>query len=146
MPVKPQNFQNHVRFIPTYHLVLSLLLLANLGYWVLMSGRHGLSGLRLDGLIVAAALLLLFFHARQFALTVQDRVIRLEMRLRLERLLPPELMARFGDLTPAQLVALRFAGDGELPDLVSRVLAGGFESTVDIKKAIRDWQPDWLRA
>jgi hypothetical protein len=95
---------------------------------------------------VALALLIFFFYARQFALTVQDRVIRLEMKLRLERLLPAEWTARFGELTPEQLVALRFAGDGELPELIRRVLAGEFKSAVEIKKQIHDWQPDWLRA
>jgi len=146
MPTRPQNLENHVRFVPMYHGVLALLLLGNLGYRIEMLRRYGLGGLRLDGLAVALALLLLFFYARQFAVTVQDRVIRLEMRLRLERLLPPDLMGRFAELTPPQLVALRFAGDGELPDLVRRVLAGELRSRMDIKKQIKEWQADWLRA
>jgi hypothetical protein len=145
MPVKPQNLENHARYVPMYHLVLTLLLLANLGYWVWVMLK-GFNGLRLSGLLVALALFILFFYARQFALTVQDRLIRLELRLRMERLLPADLMSRFGELEPQQLVALRFAGDGELADLTRRVLAGELRSNAAIKKQIKDWQADWLRA
>jgi hypothetical protein len=145
MPAKPQNLENHVRFVPLYHLVLTLLLLVNLVLQV-QALFVGYTGLRLAGLCVALALPLLFFYARQFAVTVQDRVIRLEMRLRMERLLPVELMNRFDEFEPQQLVALRFAGDGELPDLARRVLAGEFRSNTQIKQQIKDWQADWLRA
>jgi hypothetical protein len=145
MPVKPQSLENHVRFVPLYHLLLTLLLLVNLGFWVRVSFL-GFTGLRLAGLCVALALFLLFFYARQFAVTVQDRVIRLEMRLRMERLLPADLAGRFGEFEPQQLVALRFAGDGELPDLARRVLAGELRTNPQIKKQIKDWQADWLRA
>ena len=144
MPVKPQSLENHVRYVPLYHLVLTLLLLANLGYWVRVS-LLGLTGLRVAGLCVALALFLLFFYARQFALVVQDRVIRLEMRLRMERLLPADLAGRFGELEPQQLVALRFAGDGELAGLTRRVLAGELRTNPQIKRQIKDWQADWLR-
>jgi hypothetical protein len=145
MPVKPQSLENHVRFVPPYHLVLTLLLLVNLAYWVRVS-LLGFTGLRLAGLCVAVGLFLLFFYARQFAVTVQDRVIRLEMRLRLERLLPADLAGRIGELATDQLVALRFAGDGELAGLTRRVLAGELRSRSQIKKEIKDWQADWLRA
>jgi len=145
MPARPQNLQNHVRFVPLYHILLSLLLLVNLGYWV-RELLTGFTAFRLVGLLVAVALCILFFYARQFALTVQDRVIRLEMRLRMERLLPADLMSRFGELEPRQLVALRFAGDGELPELTRRVLAGELVSDSAIKRQIKDWQADWLRA
>lgn len=145
MPVKPQNLQNHIRYVPLYHLVLTLLLLANLAFWVRVS-LLGFTGQRLAGLCVAVGLFILFFYARQFAVTVQDRVIRLEMRLRMERLLPAELMGRFGELEPQQLVALRFAGDGELTELTRRVLAGELRTNAQIKRQIKDWQADWLRA
>ena len=145
MPVKPQSLENHVRFVPLYHLALTLLLLVNLGFWVRVS-LLGFTGLRLAGLCVALALFLLFFYARQFAVTVQDRVIRLEMRLRMERLLPADLVGRFGEFELQQLVALRFAGDGELADLARRVLAGELRSNAQIKQQIKDWQADWLRA
>lgn len=145
MPAKPQNLANHARYVPLYHLVLTLLLLVNLAFWVRVS-LLAFTGQRLAGLCVAVALFILFFYARQFALTVQDRVIRLEMRLRMERLLPADLMGRFSELEPQQLVALRFAGDGELPELTRRVLAGELRSNSQIKKQIKDWQADWLRA
>jgi len=145
MPAKPQNLANHVRFVPLYHGLLTLLLLVNLAFWVAVMFK-GFTGLRLAGLSVAVALFLLFFFARQFAVTVQDRVIRLEMRLRMERLLPADLVGRFGEFEPQQLVALRFAGDGELPDLAKRVLSGELRTNPQIKKQIKDWQADWLRA
>jgi hypothetical protein len=145
MPARRQNLENHVRFVPLYHLVLTLLLLVNLAYWVRVS-LLGLTGLRVAGLCVALGLFLLFFYARQFALVVQDRVIRLEMRLRMERLLPADLTGRFSEPEPQQLVALRFAGDGELPELTRRVLAGELRSNSQIKQQIKDWQADWLRA
>ena len=78
--------------------------------------------------------------------TVQDRVIRLEMRMRLAELLPPDLKGRIRDLTPRQLVALRFAGDAEMAALVRDVLDGKLTSGKAIKESIRDWQGDFLRA
>jgi len=80
------------------------------------------------------------------ALKVQDRVIRLEMRLRLSEVLPADLKGRIPELTTRQLVGLRFASDAELPDLVRRVLAGSLANPTDIKKAVAHWQGDYLRA
>jgi hypothetical protein len=80
------------------------------------------------------------------ALTVQDRLIRLEMRLRLRDVLPADLQPRISELTARQLVGLRFASDAELPELVRRVLTGSLGSTADIKKAVTHWQGDYLRA
>jgi hypothetical protein len=76
---------------------------------------------------------------------VQDRVIRLEMTNRLERILPADLRARIGELSPGQLIALRFASDAELPELTRVVLTEGLRGRNDIKKKIRDWQPDHMR-
>jgi hypothetical protein len=77
---------------------------------------------------------------------VQDRVIRLEMRLRLRQVLPTELHGRINDLTHRQLVALRFAGDAELPELVREILEGKLQTGKQIKQRVKNWQPDWLRA
>ena len=68
------------------------------------------------------------------------------MRLRLARLLPGDLQARIPDLTPQQLVALRFAGDSELTALVRDVLAGRYVTPKEIKLQVKGWQADWLRA
>jgi hypothetical protein len=80
------------------------------------------------------------------ALTVQDRVIRMEMRMRLQQALPPELRARINDLTPRQLVALRFASDAEMGVLVREVLEGRLKTPKEIKLRVKEWQADWLRA
>src|SRR5262245_29523890 len=84
--------------------------------------------------------------ASVMALAVQDRVIRLEMRLRMRELLPPDLQARIPLITREQCVALRFASDAELPGLVRKIVAGELTSKADIKKQIAHWQPDYLRA
>jgi hypothetical protein len=96
--------------------------------------------------IVAAALVLLALTARGMAITVQDRVIRLEMRLRLRQVLPPDMQPQINALSPRQLVALRFASDGELPELVRDVLAGKLTTPKDIKMHVKSWQADLLRA
>jgi uncharacterized protein DUF6526 len=98
------------------------------------------------GVIVALALLGLAFYVRMFPLRVQDRVIRLEMSLRLASVLPPDLRARASVLRPGQLVALRFASDAELPGLVRQVLDENLTDRREIKKRIREWQADHLRA
>jgi hypothetical protein len=97
-------------------------------------------------LIVAVAVLMLGLLARMMTLTVQDRVIRLEMRLRLRECLPVDLRARINDLTPRQLVALRFAGDEEMTELVREVLGGGLQTSKNIKLRVKNWQGDFLRA
>jgi len=80
------------------------------------------------------------------ALKVQDRVIRLEERLRFERALPAELHPRIGEFTIDQLVALRFASNAELPELARRVLEEKLVNRKEIKKLIKTWRPDFVRA
>ncbi|HWP83836.1 MAG TPA: DUF6526 family protein [Terriglobia bacterium] len=141
----PQTFENHTRIVPLYHIVLFGILLLNFGWAVYRLYRDpGMEAI--VGLLLAFGLLILFFYARMFALRVQDRVIRLEMRLRLEKLLPADLQPRIPEFTPGQLIALRFASDGELPDLARRVLVEKIEDRTAIKKLIRQWNPDYLRA
>ncbi len=139
-----QTFSNHARYVPLYHFVLFGILVVNLGWCVARLLRHP----SVDGgveLLMALGFLIVFFYARQFALTVQDRLIRLEMRLRLAKLLPADLLPRIGDLSVGQLIGLRFASDGELPELVRKVLTEGITDRTAIKKLVRDWQPDTLR-
>jgi hypothetical protein len=96
--------------------------------------------------LVAAALVLLALYGRMFALRVQDRVIRLEMQVRLQNLLPPDQRARIPEFSLGQLVALRFASDAELPGLARKVLDEKLGDRKTIKKMIRNWEPDDLRA
>ena len=140
-----QSYRNHFRIIPPFHLLLSSILLVNF-VWCLYRSVVAFSWPTLLAALMGFAFLLMFVYMRTFPLTVQDRLIRLEMRLRLERLLPADLKARVPDLTVAQLIALRFAGDAELPGLVREVLDQRMTRQKDIKQKIRDWQADHLRA
>jgi hypothetical protein len=145
MAQTPQTYKNHARFFPLFHFFVAPVLLANF----LISLRHLYLQPSLStgwAVIVAAALVGLALAARLMALTVQDRVIRLEMRLRMQQTLPPELYGRIEDLTRQQLVALRFASDAELADLVREVLAGKLQTQKAIKQRVRQWAPDYLRA
>ena len=141
---KPQNLANHRRFVPMYHLVLFLILVANLLWagWLLY--KHPGVGTGMS-LLLAFGLGILFLYARTFALAVQDRLIRLEERTRFAEILPDDLKGRIGDLKEGQLIGLRFASDGEVPDLVRRVLDGKLAGREDIKKAIKTWRPDTYR-
>lgn len=96
-------------------------------------------------LAVAIALVAAALAARVMAITVQNRLIRLEERSRLERLLPLEHRARLGELRTLQLAALRFASDDEVPELAKRTLDGELKAPRDIKRAVRSWRPDYLR-
>lgn len=140
----PQTLENHARIIPTFHGGVFLTFVINF----LWSGYRLIRFPSADSfvaLLVAAALITLFFYTRIFATTVQDRVIRLEENLRMQRLLPPDLRARIDEFTVKQLIALRFASDEELPDLCRRVLADKITDQKAIKKIIKRWNPDYLR-
>ena len=118
-----QSYKKHARFLPGFHFFVIPVLLVNLlneirHVW-LDPSRHFMFQA-----LVAAALLTAAFLSRIQALTVQDRVIRLEMRLRLRGILPPDLQPNIDTLTHRQLVALRFASDAEMADLVRDVLSG----------------------
>jgi hypothetical protein len=142
----PQSFENHARVIPLYHGATFGIFLINLIWQAFRLFRDGFSGDRLLLLLVAVALILLFFFARIFALRVQDRVIRLEMRLRLREVLPAPLASRVPELTIDQLVALRFASDAELPGLCAKVLDERIRDRKAIKRMVTAWQADDLRA
>lgn len=144
-PTVPQNFANHARLVPAYHFVAFPLLAINF-FYALYQAVTDFSWGNLVAFGVAVALILVFFIARVMALTVQDRVIRLEERLRMRELLPADLHARITEFTPRQLVALRFASDGELPALARRVLDEHIEDQKVIKKMITNWRADYLRA
>lgn len=145
MPESVQTYKNHVRWFPPFHFFVLPVLLIN----ALNAIRHvWLAPTRSTAfaLLVAWALLMLALLARAMAITVQDRVIRLEMRLRLRECLPADLHARISELTRPQLVALRFASDAEMTGLVRDVLAGQLTTQKAIKMRVKDWQGDFLRA
>jgi hypothetical protein len=95
--------------------------------------------------IVALALVIGIFVSRQMPLRAQDRIIRLEERIRFEKVLPTDLRGRIEELTPEQFIGLRFAPDDEVPELTRRALDGELKTRSDIKRAIRNWRPDHLR-
>jgi hypothetical protein len=145
MPVEPvQSYANHVRRPPSlYYASCTALVLGALGFaWI---------SIRQPSLPSVAALLAILgaggiaWYARINALIVQDRVIRLEERVRLDRLLPGDLKPRIGELSIAQLASLRFASDEEVVELVRQVLAEWLHDRRTIKKRIRSWRADWLR-
>jgi hypothetical protein len=139
-----QSFANHARIVPGFHYgVIGALTLNFMWSLVRLYRLPGLDAL--VGLITAIGLLGLVFYVRMFPLRVQDRIIRLEMSLRLSSVLPPDLRARAGSLRPGQLVALRFASDAELPALVRQILDENLADRREIKRRIREWQADHLR-
>ena len=140
-----QNFENHAKFVPAFHIFVLGIFVINL-VWSIYRLIHVFSTESAISLLLAIAFLLLAFYSRIFALTVQDRVIRLEMRLRMQQLLPDELRTRIPEFSASQLVALRFASDAELPALAKKVLDDKLNDRKEVKKMIRDWQPDLLRA
>lgn len=140
-----QNFKNHVRFVPLFHFFVLPVLVVNLVSSIVWAVHH-FSAHTVIASFTAAALLLAALFGRMFALTVQNRVIRLEMRLRLAQLLPADLQRRVAEFLPGQLIALRFAGDAELPQLARKVLDEKLTSQKAIKMMVKDWQGDFLRA
>ena len=140
---RPQTYANHVKWVPLFHYVAMPLLLINL-LLALFGLLDGITLETLNRVGVAVAMILAALFARVFALRAQDRVIRLEERLRMERLLPDDLKPRIDDVSTSQCVALRFAGDEELPALVRRALDENADQKT-IKEAIRNWRPDYRR-
>jgi hypothetical protein len=143
MSVKTQSFKNHTAWQPLYHFIATPIALLNL----IIQARHAYYyGTRYAwwNVVFAFGIFAFVWSARLMALAVQDRVIRLEMRLKLRELGVPD--ADIKRITVRQFVGLRFASDAELPDLVQHVLKGELTEQKAIKAAIKDWQADWQRA
>ena len=140
---RPQNYANHAKFVPLFHYVVMPLLLINL-VLALAGLLDGITLETLNRIGTGVAMVLAALFARVFALKAQDRVIRVEERMRMARLLPDDLKPRIDDVTTAQCVALRFAGDDELPALVRRALDEKADQKT-IKQAIENWRPDYQR-
>jgi hypothetical protein len=140
---KPQAFANHTRLDPLYHFfmlpVFAITVIAAIVHFIWHPSLH--SGWLF---VVSVAAAIAVSKLRLYPLKVQDRVIRLEERLRLSLLLPEPLRSRIPELTEGQLIALRFASDGEVPKLAERAISEKL-SPSDIKKAIQTWRPDCWR-
>jgi ABC-type proline/glycine betaine transport system ATPase subunit len=138
-----QNFKNHARTDPPFHYVLLGILFGNLFVWIGYTiHQHSLMGAW--QIALAIGLILLAFKTRIYALKVQDRVIRLEERLRLATLLPEPLRPRIPELSEGQLVALRFAPDAEVLLIVETALKEKL-TPKQIKELIQNWRPDYWR-
>ncbi len=139
-----QTYKNHARWLPPFHFFVLPVFLINVVYSVGLAWGDPSFGTGF-GVMMALALFMVAILARTQALKAQDRVIRLEMRLRMHKRLPADLHDRINDVTPDQLIGLRFAGDGELADLVRQILSGTLVTQKSIKEAVKDWQADHLR-
>ena len=141
-----QSLKNHGRYVPLYHFFTLPILIGNFGARVYLWVKAGFALSHFFPMLLAAALFLGILYARLFALAVQDRLIRLEERLRYERVLQEELRWRADELTKDQFISLRFASDDELPALMKKVLDEKVMSRKAIKRLIKKWRPDYLRA
>jgi hypothetical protein len=144
MAEETQTFATHRRFIPAWHFFALPVLVANV---FVVAARFWRAPLLVNGwaVIVAIALATGIYISRSMPLRAQDRIIRLEERIRLERVLPGDMRGRIGNLTAEQFIGLRFAPDEELPELTKRALNGELNTRADIKRAIRNWRPDNMR-
>ncbi len=145
MPTQ-QNFKNHTRYDPLFHYVIFPLLFINFVFSIYATIHNWPNARHLNAwwIVMSIVVLLLAIRSRSTALKTQDRIIRLEERLRLTALLPPAEHDNIRRLTVPQLVALRFASDEELPSLFRKALTDNL-SPKDIKKAIDNWRPDHHR-
>jgi len=141
-----QSFESHAKWVPPFHFFVLPVLLINIGFQIYWCVKSWFSVSGVLSVLVAVAFFVGIGTARGMALKVQDRLIRLEERLRFERVLPADLHARIGEFTIDQLVALRFASNAELPDLARMVLEEKIVERKAIKKLIRTWRPDFARA
>ena len=143
MPETPQTRENHTRIHPIFNFFFLPAILLLLAYAIYNLVRHpGLASA--DHLLMVIVLAVVGFLARTYAIKVQDRVIRLEERIRLAALLPVDVQAAIPRLSEGQLIALRFASDAELPQLAERTLTAHLDSKA-IKAEIKHWRPDYWR-
>jgi hypothetical protein len=144
MATIPQTFANHTRWHAPFHFFVAPVMLINVVWTIIVfvKSPNPNSGW---AIMVSLALLVLATLVRTNPLRGQDRLIRLEEKLRYQQLLSAPLCQQASALTPGQIVALRFAGDDELEALVGAVLAGKLASSGEIKRAIKSWRADTFR-
>ena len=140
---RPQNLANHVRFDPPFHFFVFPVLVASWIVSVVFCALHP-SFWSFWLIVFATAMVVAGLKIRTYPIKLQDRVIRLEERLRLAGLLPDAMRPQIARLTEDQLIGLRFAADEEAPALVEQALAGNF-ARKEIKQAIKTWRPDYWR-
>ena len=138
-----QNFKNHARFDPPFHFVLIFVLLANLIVSIVYVVKHPCF-YSAWFVVLAVAAILGLLKMRLYPLKVQDRVIRLEERLRLQALAPSEWHTQIYHLTEDQLIGLRFAADDEVVELAKQAIEHHL-TRKQIKERIKDWRPDTWR-
>ncbi len=135
-----QSYSHHTRWDPPFHFfILPVFVITLIGFIIHVFRHPSIHSAWM--IVVVLALIAAIFKIRLYSLKVQDRVIRLEERLRLAMLCDPSFRPHIAELTESQLVALRFASDAELPALAARALSEKL-SNADIKKAIQTWRPD----
>jgi hypothetical protein len=139
----PQSLANHVRFDPPFHFFLAPIGLAAIALSLILLVRQPGMGSVL-GVLLSVGFFMIAAKARGYALKTQDRVIRLEERLRLSMLLPETARSRITEFSEPQLIALRFASDAELPALAMRTLNEGLTKK-QIKTSIQNWRADYFR-
>jgi hypothetical protein len=143
MPDKPQSYQSHGRFDPPFHFFIIPVMFINFIVSIVYAVRH-MSGMTIWFVVVSLALLMAAFKMRLYALRNQDRLIRLEERVRMQALLPEPLRTRIGELSLQQCIGLRFASDAELASVVERALRENLDKK-QIKQAIQNWRADYSR-
>jgi hypothetical protein len=139
-----QTYANHRRWHPPFHFFVMPVLVINF-IWSIVDCVMDPGWNQARWIVVSAALVGLVFLARTNALKVQDRVIRLEEKLRYQQLLPADLAGQAAALRVGQIIALRFASDQELEGLAREVLGGRLTKSSEIKKAIKNWRGDTFR-
>jgi len=139
-----QNYENHARYFPLFHFVLAPLLFLNFFYQTVRLYQEP-SLDRLVFTVLSFGFICMIVAARMQAVKAQDRVIRLEELLRYREILPADIAARAADLRVPQLIALRFAADGELSDLVRRTCDKELNTPKEIKLAVKNWRGDYHR-
>ena len=144
--MEAQTYKTHRRWLPMFHFVALPVSMINVGVEGYRAWHYGIHRGSVWNFIFAVGVMLAVLASRVMANTVQDRVIRLEMRLRLAGILPAAMQSKINDLTAKQMVGLRFASDAELPALVDRCLSGDLKNDEAVKKEVKNWVGYFLRA
>lgn len=139
-----QSFSTHTRFHPWFHFFAFPVIVINFLVSLYMIYRAP-GAMPVWNAVVAAALVVIALLTRFYGLRNQDRIIRLEERVRMQSLLPDDLRARIPELHMSDLIALRFCSDAELPEAVRAVLAGEAKGRKEIKQRVKQWRPDYHR-